>query len=410
VETGPPNRPRPSRYACNREGVASMNLPLKIGVVVAAATAVFGSSAFPASADPLFVFTPRVDYSTGDQPEAVVATDLNGDGVPDLVTADRYEQALSIFLGTGGGAFGPRKRWDLGGQPTSVAAADFDGDGHSDIAVSTYEGAVLVLHGNGSGTFAAPESTSVSPHAESMAVGDLNGDGHPDAVLSRPTGITVVLAGSDGSFSTGTDIASGGYSRSVVLQDFDQNGALDIAVSSFGASDGIAWIFYGNGDGTFTPYILHGDPGNRIDIAAGDFDTDSYPDLMVANYTTGAVAHSAYRTEGAAFFRLPYEGEPLSLSLFSVNLTDLDGDRWVDLITTVPTEDHIVVYRQYPTYASLWRTTPMPIATGNVPVRVYTTDLDGDGLKDLVVLNRAGKSMSVFLNRTPQRPPGSVQI
>jgi hypothetical protein len=195
----------------------------------------------------------------------------------------------------------------------------------------------------------------------------------------------------------------------VVLQDFDRNGALDIAVASFGASDGIAWIFYGNGDGTFTPYILHGALGNRIDITAGDFDTDSYPDLMVANYTTGSVAHSPYRTEGAAFFRLPYEGPPLSLSLFSVNLTDLDGDRWVDLITTVPTEDRIVVYRQYPMLSNLWSTTPTSIAAGDVPVRVYPTDLDGDGVKDLVVLNRGSRSMSVLLNRTPQRQSGNSQ-
>ena len=377
-----------------------MNVPGKIGVVAAIATMVLGSSAIPANADPLFAFAPRVDYKTGDEPGAVVAADLDGDGDLDLVTADRYEQALSIFLGTGDGAFGPRVRWYLGEEPTAIAAGDFNGDGKADIATVTYEGSLLVLHGNGSGTFAAPVSTSVSPYAEGMAAGDLNADGHADIVLSRPTGITVLMAKSDGSFGASTDLASGGYSRSVVLQDFDGNGTTDIAVASFGASDGIAYVFFGHGDGTFTEFVLHGDPGSRIDIAAGDFDTDSYPNLIVANYSTSSVADSAWRVDPTGSFRQPYETSALAPTLFSIALADLDGDGTVDLAATAPAQQSLIVYHQYPAYSNQWQTTPTTFATGQWPVKVYAADLDNDSRPDLVTLNRADKSLSVFLNRT----------
>src|SRR5262245_54341988 len=50
-------------------------------------------------------FAPAVNYGVGDNPASVAVGDFNGDGKPDLATANRYSNNVSVLLGKGGGAF-----------------------------------------------------------------------------------------------------------------------------------------------------------------------------------------------------------------------------------------------------------------------------------------------------------------
>ena len=81
-------------------------------------------------------FAPKVDYAVGPNVWSVDIGDFNGDGIPDIVTANRNEGAVSVLMGKGDGTFLPRVDYSTGGATTSVAAGDFDGDGKSDIAVA----------------------------------------------------------------------------------------------------------------------------------------------------------------------------------------------------------------------------------------------------------------------------------
>src|SRR5262249_2645874 len=123
----------------------------------------------------------------GTNPVAVATADFNGDGIPDLVTANLNSQNVSVLLGNGDGSFRPAVNYgSLSIFPMSVAVGDFNGDGTPDLAVTISERQkVVLLLGDGDGTFQAPRDVPTGRFPGPLVVGDFNGDGIPDlAVLA----------------------------------------------------------------------------------------------------------------------------------------------------------------------------------------------------------------------------------
>jgi hypothetical protein len=153
-------------------------------------------------------FRPERDYATGRDPESVAIGDLNRDGKPDLATANADAYTVSVLLNRGDGRFKRKLDYAAGtppicfgclAQPTSVAIGDLNGDGKPDLATANYGGgSVSVLPNRGDGTFQAKldYATASSPH--SVAIADLNGDRKRDlatnsisVLLNRPGLCTV---------------------------------------------------------------------------------------------------------------------------------------------------------------------------------------------------------------------------
>jgi hypothetical protein len=136
-------------------------------------------------------FQPPQYYSTGGAgglstyPRDLEVTYLNGDGLPDIVTANRNNKMVGVLLGrgaNGGGGFEPAKEYStLSLYPETVAVADVNGDGLRDL-ISNNIGIFLgrsVANGDGFGTVQLL-STGVSI----IKTADVNGDGKPDLLGS----------------------------------------------------------------------------------------------------------------------------------------------------------------------------------------------------------------------------------
>ena len=117
-------------------------------------------------------FTAWAEYPTDPGPAAVVAADLNGDGLPDLAVAT-FDQ-IDLFWNFSGGQFGIFPTLELGG--FAVVAADFNADGKIDLATPQN-----LWLGNGDGTFGSPQSYVSG--GSSMVVADFDGNGLPDAAV-----------------------------------------------------------------------------------------------------------------------------------------------------------------------------------------------------------------------------------
>ena len=62
--------------------------------------------------------------------------DLNGDGIPDLVVANRGSNSVSVLLGNGNGTFQAQTTYATGSEPYSLTLADVTGDGKLDLLVA----------------------------------------------------------------------------------------------------------------------------------------------------------------------------------------------------------------------------------------------------------------------------------
>jgi uncharacterized protein (TIGR03437 family) len=135
-------------------------------------------------------------------PVSVAVADLNGDGLPDLVTANQGTGNVSVLFGKPSSVFALPPAGPIPGfaQPVSVLAADFSGDGIPDLAVLNYaSGSVSLLLGTPAGTLQTPVTVSLTgaPSPTAMAGGDFNGDGLPDLAIldTGANNVSVLLNG-----------------------------------------------------------------------------------------------------------------------------------------------------------------------------------------------------------------------
>ncbi|MFG3319618.1 FG-GAP-like repeat-containing protein [Streptomyces sp. NPDC048171] len=115
--------------------------------------------------------------------------DLTGDGLTDLVAAEKSTGRLYLYSGTATGGLGPRKLIGTGGwnaMNTLVGMGDTNGDGHPDLyARQAATGQLWLYPGTGSGGLGARKLIGTggwNSMAHLVAVGDVNGSDTPDLV------------------------------------------------------------------------------------------------------------------------------------------------------------------------------------------------------------------------------------
>jgi hypothetical protein len=283
-------------------------------------------------------FDPAVVYAAGDQPFSVVAADFNHDGNLDLAVANSLSPYLTILLGNGDGTFryGPQSP-KTPAYENYVTVGDFNNDGTPDLLALSLSNpckCITVLIGNGDGTFQEAINTETSFGVQTLGVGDFNGDGKLDLATAGTVGassaVNILLGNGDGSFSYGASYPGTEVEpQAIAVADFNHDNRLDFAVAAlFG---GIT-VFLGNGDGTFRP-----EPEYRVTapgwVAAADLTGDGNVDLVVANNesTLGNAGVTVLMGEGDGTFHSA-KYYPCANETYYVAAGDFNGDRKPDLV------------------------------------------------------------------------------
>lgn len=319
-----------------------------------------------------------------DSARTFAVADLNNDGRDDLVlglaspgviTGFNSSEVVQIFLSTGEGAFTSIGQFRPGSPFTDLQIGEYTGDGNVDVITNT--GALLA--GNGDGTFQTGKQLFSSNEVFEVGLADFNNDGHLDVISDGFTqGITVTLGNGDGSFREESR-APLGFGDAFTVADLDQDGNLDVAISTGDLgllnSPGRVEVYYGEGDGTFaSPLSMEVGP-SPTQLVAADFDGDDVLDLAVMQNGFN-VRLSLLKGSGGRTFLPPERVEvPFTLPQNTLAASDVNNDGFVDLVadTTLLLNEGDGTFRE-----------PIQLEAGGLP-NPKIADLNGDGNPDRII-------------------------
>ena len=238
----------------------------------------------------------------------------------------------------------------------------------------------------------------VSP--ESVALGDFNNDGKLDLATTTYSGnnVLVALGNGSGGFSTTALFAVASRPSSISVGDFNNDGSLDLVTgNAVISSPGSLSFLFGNGTGSFGTAATITGLGNYPDsVKVADFNGDGKLDLATANYFNSNVSilfNTGNAPSGNATFSTPTQiavgGNPTAM-----RLGDFNGDGKLDLVTANVSSNNVSVLLGNgsgfnPAINSLTGTTN--------PRYISVADFNSDSKLDLAIVNAANNNVSILL-------------
>jgi len=387
---------------------------------------------------------------------SIALVDLNGDGFPEVITANQDSDTATVYVNDGKGGFSAPGGGYVGyltqGQmntvsiapSTSFALVDVNGDGHKDLV--TFEngaqfplpGVVAVLLGNGNGNFASPIRSPIFDNyqgANDLAFGDVRHSGLPDLVMAvtettnnGPSYLGFSKNNGDGTFQRPALMTLQNlYPMHLVLGDFNGDGKLDVVIAGSsttpsGLANALIVSLLGQGDGTFiqgsTSVVGLGSISSGLTISqvfAGDFNHDAKLDLLIGGnaLNSSGEVNALYELlgNGDGTFQPPR----LLFNNFGANFTvvDLNHDGLLDIVAAtvgpVTASGFPWTYQIYlgnpdgtfqagASYGPFFNQYAFGIFTGGVSdpmnaTQPYVGDFNGDGNPDIAVFQTSNQNL-----------------
>jgi hypothetical protein len=223
-------------------------------------------------------------YSTGPGPERVTWTDLDHDGLPDLLVTHADGGTFSVWLGNGAAALTPAVAYPGGARPYHAVGADLNGDGFNDVAVTDEVGdSVGLWWGDGTGALTAGTIWDTGRSPRTVLAEDLEGDGDLDLIVAAEVSSAITLLFNDGSggFDVRTDVPVGVGPTHISAGDVDRDGDPDLAVAYDGFVPYQTVTLSNAGDGSFSLDPPVGTSGTPTWVEYVDLTGDGWLDLLI---------------------------------------------------------------------------------------------------------------------------------
>ncbi len=219
-----------------------------------------------------------------------------------------------------------------------MAPADMNHDGKRDIVASAYPGStnpayIAIALNDGQGHFLPPVypfptgfNNNYNP-ATHLSVNDFNHDTYPDIFFDCTLGLAYMVGQSGLNFTTPATLPGTTGVSDFVLQDFNHDTYTDLAILR---DLDTVMVFLGNATGfTFqTKFVASGGS-----IAAGDYDQDGKIDLIVSSRSNKNLL--VFNGQGNGLFTAGYT-IPCPIAGSSMVIGYLDEDKYMDIAAMVP--------------------------------------------------------------------------
>lgn len=372
-----------------------------VSAMTAAAAALITQPVFAATT---CSYTQSASIASGSRSAAIIAVDLNKDKILDIVTTAQGDGSLSVALGKKGGQFGaPAVYHTSTVGPYETVAADFNGDGYPDLASANFGasngapfGIAVSVHINkGNGTFKDYVDYSATDREDdklrAITAADFNKDGKIDlAVAAQKTGLQIMLGKGDGTFAAHVLYSAGAAVHGIVAADFNKDGKLDVALANNSPKNGAVNVLFGKGDGSFEATTAFAAGASTFGLDTADLNGDGYPDIVTANQadsTTSVLLNLGSKQPGSFAPQVVYAASGKAVA---VTAGDLNGDGKADVLTAANSGGVTDVYFNNGD-GTLQASLPVPV--GNGAYDSVVADFNSDGTADFATILGSGSAV-----------------
>src|SRR5262249_28184980 len=380
------------------------------------------------------IFRPSENFVGSFATFTIQTSDLNRDGLPDLVITDGggVVNGGHIYLSEGDGSFKDSDYFLEGGgflNPLNAAAADMDGDGCPDVVVSNDSGSVYLFKGNCDGTvqgFPNVKLYGAGDVGAGLALADVNGDGHLDVVTSGitfdvgpygpPTGncVAVLLGDGQGNLSPGKIYRGEPGMFSLAVADLNGDGKPEVLTANQDTDSASVYVNDGSGGfggatGGYVGYATDGVTGGTINAPFSgplvkDVNGDGKPDIVFIEYPMPDVVDAWQVTtllnDGTGHFGKPIHSVAMdgTLIIYELQLLDVRGTGKPDLVVLGGNNDvGINTFIGFAPNLGDGTFGPLRLTPFNGSPWIFDSgDFDGDGKLDLVVLGNTSSSTGLI--------------
>ena len=283
----------------------------------------------------------------------------------------------------------------------AMVVTDLNGDGKPDIAYYGDPKELIVIYNEGTNGWSAPKRWPIEDgllDANGLTSGDLNGDGRTDLVLLAENHFYLIPQKEDHTLGEAEKIPIAAAAKSVQVLDIDGDGRQDLLLVNFDSATPFRFRLQ-NADGQLGPEVyfklppIHSYWGDNLEAGKQTFIV--------------TVAANSGRAQISQFTRKPAEtlsgefkqGQFQVLPLGKTDKAkrgsqwaDVNGDGRTDLLVAEPERGQLSIYLQKPD-GSLAAPRAYPTLAGVSDIAV--ADWDGDGKPEIFLLSADEKQVGV---------------